>query len=279
MKDALGDRMKSQYEERTRIKLPRRTPTIIRIDGKAFHTYTKGLERPFDQRFVDDMDQTAIYLCENIQGAKCAYVQSDEISILLTDYDKIGTDAWFDGNIQKMASVSASMATSMFNWMRIQEYFCGTHIKEHFTHEEEFNKDDDFDYQINVGSIINYFPVKKLAEFDSRVFTIPDKEEVVNYFIWRQQDCVRNSISTVAQSLYSHQELEGKNQNDKQEMIFQKGQNWNDIDTKLRRGRFINKEHFELDPSCYGDAIHRTRWISSAMPTITEDRNVILDLL
>src|SRR5579859_3516902 len=102
MKDDLGDRMKSYYEDRTRISLPRRTFTIIRIDGKAFHTYTQGLKRPFDVELIEDMDLTTKFLCENIQGAKFAYVQSDEISIALTDFDKITTDAWFNGNLQKM---------------------------------------------------------------------------------------------------------------------------------------------------------------------------------
>jgi hypothetical protein len=163
MKDTLGDRMKEYYENRTKTYLPRRTYTLIRIDGKAFHTYTKGLNRPFDDQLMDDMDETAIYLCKNIQGAKLAFVQSDEISILLTDFDKLQTSAWFDGNIQKITSVSSSLATAKFNELR----------------------------------------PNKLALFDSRVFTIPSKVEVENYFIWRQQDTVRNSISSVAQSLYS----------------------------------------------------------------------------
>ena len=117
MKDDLGNRMKD-YEQRTRIKLPRRTNTIIRMDGKAFHTYTKGLDRPFDENLMYDMNATTQFLCENIQGAKIGYVQSDEISILLTDFDKLTTDAWFDYNVQKMVSVSASLATGKFNERR-----------------------------------------------------------------------------------------------------------------------------------------------------------------
>lgn len=109
---SLGDRMKKQYEDRSRIYLQRRTYTIIRIDGKAFHTYTQGLERPFDSKFCRDMDKTAEFLCRNIQGAQFAFVQSDEISILLTDFETIATEAWFDANLQKMCSVSASLATA-----------------------------------------------------------------------------------------------------------------------------------------------------------------------
>ena len=185
--DTLGDRMKSSYENRTKYYLPRRTYTIIRIDGKAFHTYTRGLERPFDLKLISDMDETAAFLCKNIQGAKLAFVQSDEISILLTDFETINIDAWFDGNIQKIVSVSASIATAKFSELR----------------------------------------PGKIAMFDSRVFSIPSKTEVMNYFIWRQQDTVRNSISSVAQYLYSPKELHGKNTDQMQELCFQKGINWN----------------------------------------------------
>jgi tRNA(His) 5'-end guanylyltransferase len=217
MKDELGDRMKSYYEDRTRNFLPRRTFTIIRIDGKAFHTYTRGLNRPFDEGLIDDMNQTTKYLCENIQGAKFGYVQSDEISLVLTDFEKITTDAWFNGNIQKMASISASMATAKFNELRMLRFI--NEVKE----KGKSNVKQTF------------------ALFDSRVFTIPSEEEVINYFIWRQQDATRNSISAVAQSLYSHKELNGKSTNEMQEMIFQKEQNWNDYKIGQKRGRAIAK--------------------------------------
>lgn len=232
-KDSLGDRMKEFYENRTRTFLPRRTYTIIRIDGKAFHTYTRGLTRPFDWDLVNDMDETAKYLCENIQGAKFAFVQSDEISILLTDFNELNTSAWFDGNIQKMTSISASLATAKFNELR----------------------------------------PNKLALFDSRVFTIPTAIEVENYMIWRQQDTVRNSISSVAQSLYSHRELNGKNTNQMQEMCFNKGVNWNDFDPKLKRGRLIVKETYEKNNST------RTRWVSVAPPIFTQEREIFNDLI
>jgi tRNA(His) 5'-end guanylyltransferase len=239
MKDDIGDRLKSFYEHRTRYMLPRRTFSIIRIDGKAFHSYTRGLKEPFDDQLMSDMDETAKFLCENIQGAKFAYVQSDEISILLTDFDKIETDAWFDGNIQKMCSVSASMATGIFN-------------------------------QLRPG---------KLAFFDSRVFTIPYQIEVENYFIWRQQDATRNSITSVAQSLYSHKELEGKNGDQKQEMIFQKGINWNDYAPRYKRGRGIIKEVYTVSGLTADENsqrqwpvenVQRTRWIVADVPVFTQ---------
>jgi len=222
MKDPLGDRMKDFYEDRTRYKLVRRTNTIIRIDGKAFHTYTKGLKRPFDEGLMEDMNKTTEYLCQNIQGAKFGYVQSDEISILITDYDDISTHAWFDGNLQKMTSIAASLATAKFNQLRMARNVVDT--------EEGFNSE----------GIMGF----KLAMFDARVLQVPYQEEVLNYFIWRQQDATRNSISSVAQSLYSTKELNGKKTSDMQEMIFQKGINWNDYKPREKRGSLIRKvEH------------------------------------
>ena len=232
-KDSLGSRMKENYENRTRILLPRRTYTIIRLDGKAFHTYTRGLKRPFDKQLVNDIDETAKFLCENIQGVKLAFVQSDEISLVLTDFDKITTNAWFDGNIQKMVSVSASLATAKFNELR----------------------------------------PGKLAFFDSRVFTIPEQSEVINYLIWRQQDTVRNSITAVAQSLYSHKELFKKNTNEMQEMCFQKGVNWNDYDDGLKRGRLILKIDY------IKEGTNRSKWEIVGSPHFTHEEPIINSIL
>lgn len=273
MRDELGDRMKKYYEDRTRITLPRRTYTIIRIDGKAFHTFTKGLNKPFDDGLMEDMDETACYLCKNIQGAKFGFVQSDEISILLTDFDKIGTDAWFDGNIQKMASIAASMAAAKFNQLRL--------IRECLNMGYSGIQNN----MIAVEDILNI----KLAEFDARVFTIPSDYEVENYFIWRQQDTVRNSISSVAQSLYSHKELAGKNMSEQQELIFQKGINWNDYAPKYKRGRFIFKQNYEVVPDIKlpegmppvdsFQTVVRSRWVADECPTFTQDREFLLNYI
>jgi len=230
MNDKLGNRMKLHYENRTRVYLPRRTYTIIRVDGKCFANFTKNLNRPFDDGLMEDMDETACYLCQNIQGAKLGFVQSDEISILLTDFDNLQTDAWFDGNIQKIVSVAASMATSRFNQLRLKRLF------------DRYN-DDIATVELSCNFVIKQIVDTKL-EFDARVFTIPSLTEVCNYLIWRQNDTVRNSISSVAQSLYSSKELHGKNMSEQQEMIFQKGINWNDYAPKYKRGRFICKEEY-----------------------------------
>lgn len=239
---SIGDRMKEYYENRTRYFIPRRTYTIIRVDGKAFHTYTKGLKVPFDDGFIEDMDKTACYLCENIQGANFAFVQSDEISILLTDFENLQTDAWFSGNIQKMCSISASLTTAKFNKLRINRFH-----------------------------LIKGKP--NIATFDSRVFTIPSYYEVENYFIWRQQDATRNSILSTALSLYSQKQIHGKNTNDLQEMCFQKNVNWNDLNDKYKRGRLIIKERYEKDESL------RARWIIEIPPIFTQEREIFNNLI
>lgn len=271
--DELSTRMKSYYENRTRTYLPRRTYTIIRIDGKSFHQYCKNLVKPFDDGFINDMDETACYLCKNIQGAKFAFVQSDEISILLTDFDKIGTDAWFDGNIQKMTSVAASMATAKFNQLRLLRY-TQSRLKDdsinRISIETPYQQDNWLEELSNI----------KLAEFDARVFTIPSKTEVVNMMVWRQKDAVRNSISSVAQSLYSHKELEGKDSDQKQEMIFQKGVNWNNYAPLLKRGRFITKEMVTMEtPFVSVDkkqtTYERSVWKSVECPIFTQDREFL----
>jgi len=249
-KDSLGDRMKGFYESRTKTSLSRRQYTMIRIDGKAFHTYTRGLKRPFDDDLMEDMDNTAKYLCSKIQGAVCAFVQSDEISILLTDFAGLDTQAWFDYDVQKMTSISASYATFAFNMARLKRKLSASAL--------EFDVKD-----LNI----------KEAHFDSRVFQLPIKYEVENYFIWRQQDTTRNSISSVAQSLYSQKELHGKNTNQMQEMIFQKGINWNDYAARYKRGRMIVKKIREENNTT------RSYWVMEEPPIFTQERKYISNII
>jgi tRNA(His) guanylyltransferase len=229
MKDALGSRMKDQYEDRYRVFLPRRTYTMIRVDGKAFHSYTRSLPRPFDFHLMSHMDFTAAALCREAQGAVCAYVQSDEISVLLTDFASEQTDAWFDGNVQKIASISASVCTAEFNRLR-----SGLSDKSAF--------------------------------FDARAWVIPDPIEVENYFIWRQKDAVRNSIQMVARTLYSHKELHEVGINELQELIFQKGINWNDYPAGAKRGRMVVKTP-------------EMGWQVEAPPIFTQERSYLRKLI
>ena len=244
-KDSLGDRIKG-YEKINKNYLIPKIPTIIRLDGKAFHTFTKGFEKPFDVDLINTMNETAKVLCQNIMGAKIAYVQSDEISLFLSDYDNIHTQPWFGGNIQKIVSVSASIATVAFNNALIKNL--NNSGKNELVKEKSFK-----------------------AMFDSRVFQLP-KDEVVNYFIWRQNDCVRNSINSVAQKFFSHRELHNKNCNEMQEMLFSKhGINWNNLDIDRKRGRVIRKKHFISDNNA-----ERSKWIvDNHIPKFTEDRRYI----
>lgn len=272
----LGDRMKNNYENITRYYLTRRMPVIIRIDGKAFHTFTRGFKKPFDDIFVKTMQETMKYLCENIQGCVLGYTQSDEISLVLTDYAELTTDAWFGNNLQKMCSVSASMATMAFT-----KYFV-KNVKECERMALIGNVvlfEDDEKY-INVLKKA----IEKGAMFDSRVFTIP-KEEVCNYLIWRQQDATRNSIQSVGQANFSQKELHGKSCNNIQDMLMtQKGINWNDYSTTLKRGSCCIKaddsltEYDEVGNIC--GYTNRSKWvIDNEIPIFTEDRNYVEKLI
>ena len=200
--DSLGDRMK-EYETVTKNKLVRRMPAILRLDGRSFHTFTRSMTRPFDETFTELMMETTSQLLHGVQTAVFAYSQSDEISLLLKDYSKLETQAWFGGQIQKIVSISAAIATAHFN---------RTIQKRQYTYADE-----------------------KPAMFDARVFNVP-KEDVVNYFIWRQQDATRNSINALGQAHFSHKELQNKNINEVQTMLDQKGIYWQQLPTKYKRG-------------------------------------------
>lgn len=249
MFDSLGNRMK-EYENAYRLYLPKKLPVIIRIDGRAFHTFTKGFKRPFDEFFQGIMSLMTKELCEAVAGVKLAYTQSDEISLLLTNDDDINTEPWFNNNLQKLVSLSASIATLAFN-----KYY-----------EAELYHDFKDDVKPYVSGIW-------CAQFDARAFVLP-KEEVVNYFIWRQQDATRNSIQMVAQSLYSHKELLNKNTSEQQEMIFQKGQNWNDYPTRYKRGLCYLKRKIELQAG--EETWLRNQWVADLdIPIFTQDRSYI----
>lgn len=255
---SLGDRMK-EYESVSDISLTKRTPVIIRLDGKAFHTLTQGLDRPFDEEFHNIMVRVSKFLCENIQGVEFAYTQSDEISLLLTDYETIRTEAWFDYRIQKLCSVSAGYATVKFN--EILDILKNNEAVE-FIHEEVSNKFRDI----------------KRGVFDSRVFNLP-KNEVCNYFIWRQKDSTRNSIQSVGQYYFSHNEMQGLSNNEVQEKLWQEEDvNWNDLDVWKKRGvciKKVNERCCESDMFVMRDGM-RTIWIEDGeIPIFTEDRNYI----
>lgn len=235
--DSLGTRMKT-YEVVSQNHLTRRTPVIIRIDGKAFHTFTKRLKHldatvarsPFSEIMHSTMVHTTQVLVATVQNCYLGYTQSDEISLLLRDYDRLETQPWFDNNVQKITSVSASIATAAFNM--------------HFTRFQVPHAFSD------------------MALFDSRVYNLP-KEEVTNYFIWRQQDASRNSVQMLGHYHFSQREMHGKNNNQVQDMLMlEKGINWNDIPTWAKRGTCV---------------VHTNgaQQIDEEIPIFTQDRSYV----
>ena len=224
--DELGKRMKEFYEARARTYLPRRTPVAIRIDGKAFHTFTRGFQKPFDEVLGNSMVRTMEYLCKNIQGCVFGYTQSDEITLLLIDYKQLNSEAWFDYQTQKMCSIAASMATMAFN-----RYF-QEEVQKHIDDTEPIFITDE-----EVKLIDTYSrAVEKGAMFDARVFSIP-KEEATNLIYWRQLDATRNSIQMVGQANYSHNVLQGMCCNNIKTMLeVDKGIIWGNYPTRWKRG-------------------------------------------
>ncbi len=203
MKDELGRRIKRDYEDALRITLPRRTYTVIRIDGRGFHQFTKGLERPYSRRLADALDQAALHLAQEMIGCRFAYGQSDEYSFLLTDFEAEDSVLWFDGNLQKIVSVSASIFAAVF---------------------------------------AKHFESKKIAAFDSRVMVISQRTEVERYFLWRQLDASGNSLNMLASAHYPHSELEGKSMQEKHDLLHAKGLNWAKEPADFKRGRVVLRD-------------------------------------
>lgn len=281
VKDELGKRMKEFYENVSKTKLTRRTPVIIRIDGKAFHTFTRGFRKPFDEVLIKTMQETTKYLCENIQGCVFGYTQSDEISLVLIDYQTLTTDAWFDYEVQKMCSIAASMATMAFN------RFFNENIKDIVYRTDDMEEFIDYygDGQL-VPTEKHYANIlgkaaKKGAMFDARVFNIP-KEEVTNCILWRQLDAARNSVQMVGQANFSQKELDKKTCSMIQDMLHeQKGINWNDYPTYLKRGTAVIRNTMIIEP--YGtrmmckDAREGEWFIDLDMPQLKGDGRAYLD--
>lgn len=277
----LAKRMKD-YEMRDRYFLQKRIPVAIRVDMRAGHTFTKGFERPFDKIFMKSMQETAKYMCENMGNAKFAYVQSDEITIILVDYDTLETDCWFNYRTDKLCSISASMATMAFN-----KYFSENVVEYNLTHDPLVKRRE--------GLLDNYIrAVEKGAMFDARCFNIP-KEEVTNLIYWRQLDATRNSIQMVGQAHFSHDELQDKTCNMIQDMLMTKyGINWNDFTIPCKRGTACIKvatkvtENIKREPQPFGEdrvtttiIEERPIWaIDKNMPILKgEDRKYVDDLI
>ena len=238
----LAKRMKD-YEMRDRYFLQKRIPVAIRVDMRAGHTFTKGFERPFDKVFMKSMQETAKYMCKNMGNAKFAYVQSDEITIILVDYDTLETDCWFNYRTDKLCSISASMATVAFNkffYKNVEEYSESVAVLQDFDIEKKYLEKLDK-------------AAEKGAMFDARVFNIP-KEEVTNLIYWRQLDATRNSIQMVGQANFSHKQLQHKSCNDIQNMLLiEKDINWNNFPTTMKRGSCCIRNRSVCEP--YGNTV------------------------
>jgi tRNA(His) 5'-end guanylyltransferase len=236
------------YESITRTRIPRRFWFVIRLDGKAFHTFTRGLQRPYDERIFTSMNQTALLLCNEADGVLFAYTQSDEISLVFGP-GGLNSQPWFDGQVQKLVSVTASIATAGFNdaWFAAKPQ--------------------------DLTSL-------KSAYFDSRIFALPSVGEVANYLIWRQQDAIRNSVSMAAQSKFSHKQLQGVNSGKMQDMLFtEHGINWNDYPVRFKRGGQVARRevmepaeffHRKLNKEMTVDAV-RHRWVIEPADHFTYD--------
>ena len=202
MEESLDERMKLYEDiEAKRILIPK-LPICIRIDGRGFSKFTKGMIHPFDKNFTDSMIETMKFLIEET-GAIIGYTQSDEISLILSDIK----EPFFKGRVSKLNSVIASMATAKFNEL-----------------------------------IHKYYPEKPLAFFDCRAWNVPNRDEAVNTLLWRYLDCIKNSISMAAYNLYSHKELDNKNSKEKLKMLLDKGIDWNKYPSCFIYGTFARKE-------------------------------------
>ena len=252
----LGERMK-EYEKVSKGYLMKRTPVVIRLDGCHFHTFTRGLDKPYDKTLMKIMQEAMQYLCENIQGCVLGYTQSDEITLVLIDYKNLNTSAWYDNQIQKMCSVTASLATLAFNkcWNKEVDKFYKDYIFTDNKDVSDYRRWQLLDRKCNK------------ATFDARVFNL-SPDEVVNNLIWRQQDATRNSINLLGQSLYSHKELQGISANQLQnKMLVEKNVNWNNEPTLFKRGSCCRKNQ-------------KGKWeIDNEIPIFTENRAYIEDLL
>lgn len=233
----LDDRMK-RYEQSVGSILVPRLPAILRIDGRAFHSFTKGMKRPYDANFHKWMQSMAVHLCQNISTAALAYGQSDELSILLIDYNELETQQWFGGTVQKVVSVASSIATLHFNdciWQHLTDY------------SDKLFK----------------------ATFDARVFSLPCSD-TINYFIWRQKDAIRNSIQSLGQANFSPKELHGKSIDDICAMLNEKDIRFEECPIVQQRGYVVKRFTESLDGN-------RTWTVDKDIPVFTGDGRKYID--
>lgn len=250
------------YRSLTDYKVLPNTPIIIMLDGKNFSTLIKNnFKKPFDDDFIDMMNKTTQFLCNNVQGVKFAYTQSDEISLLITDYDTPETDTPFGGRICKLQSILASLATSEFNrW---------------FTLYNVFDKRDNWS-GVQFANIEDDIIKLKLAQFDCKVWSVPNENDAYAWFLYRQLDCVKNSKQQTAQTYLPHKELVGKDADTQVQMVKDKnGIDWNTFDDKYKYGRFVYKVETEGTAIVKGKEVKFTRNKFTVVPAfdLTQSEN------
>lgn len=242
---SLGDRMK-WYEKEVGKTLDENLPAVIRIDGKAFHTYTKGFEKPFDQHVTGAMRYTMVKLCEEIQNVRISYMQSDEISLIMTTHENPDKQPWFGGKVDKIVSVAASLASAYFNSYMDKMYW---------------------NPRIMAAEIVGDAPKYKVAVFDARTWNVP-MDEVNNVLVWRQQDAIRNSVSALAQSKFSHAQLHGKNVASMKDMLLDKGVDWNTLPVQLQRGFMCTREYYNKE------GVERSKWVcQDSIPVFSNEKH------
>jgi tRNA(His) 5'-end guanylyltransferase len=222
--DSLGDRIKA-YERAFDYKLPPNQPVIIRVDGRSFHTFLRGVDKPFDEPFIDCMRYAMRMVAGDMSGFKLAYHQSDEVTFLITDYDTHTTEGWFGYELNKLLSITASEFGGYFNKA----------------------------YDACTTGRTNQF--SRPAVFDARAFVVP-QDDAPNVFIWRQRDWERNSLQMLARSHFSHKDLKNKNRGDMHEMLHSVGVNWADLTSYLKNGTFYTQDHQEIHDRLTYDEIN-----------------------
>lgn len=229
-------------EREFRTHLTSGLPAVIRLDGRAFHSYCRDLARPYDEQFMADMDATMIALAQQIDGVRLAYVQSDEISLLLTDHyvrpdgERVEQGFMFGGGIQKLVSISAAIASTTLNMRRY-------------------------------GKASN-----RIALFDSRAFSVTDMDEARDYFVWRQEDAEVNSLSMLASAHFSHKQLHGVPNGNRAVMLHGAGIDPDALPLGFQRGRIVAFEPQE-QTSTFVDrrtnterTVTFTRQVATAVP-------------
>lgn len=199
----IGERIK-RYEKAYDFKLTPRSCLFIRVDGKSFHTFTRHCAKPFDSALMDAMEGAARSTADEMAGFKLGYIQSDEATFMLTDFDRHETQGWFGYELNKVVSISASLFTAHFN--------------QRYTHP-------------------NGVP----AVFDSRAFIVPI-DDAPNVFVWRQRDWERNSIQMLARAHFSHKQCENKKMAELHEMLHTSGVNWAKLTPREKNGTYLTPE-------------------------------------